>query len=88
VLAVGDRPMAMANRTDMLDRILVALGRPGVDGILGSADIIDDLLLLLGALDHKVVLGSMNRGGLPGHGLRNRRPVHWIQRHRDRGRRP
>jgi hypothetical protein len=65
VLAAGDRPMAMANRDDMLDRILVALGRPGVDGILGSADIIDDLLLL-GALDDKVVLGSMNRGGMPG----------------------
>ena len=65
VLAAGDRPMAMANRADMLDRIMVALSRPGVDGILGSADIIDDLLLL-GALDDKVVLGSMNRGGLPG----------------------
>ena len=65
VLAAGDRPMAMANRTDLLDRILVALSHPGVDGILGSADIVDDLLLL-GALDDKVVLGSMNRGGLPG----------------------
>jgi DhnA family fructose-bisphosphate aldolase class Ia len=65
VLAAGDRPMAMANRADLLDRILLALARPGVDGILGSADIIEDLLLL-GALDDKVVLGSMNRGGLPG----------------------
>ena len=55
VLAAGDRPMAMANRTDMLDRIMAALSRPGVDGILGSADVIDDLLLL-GALDDKVVL--------------------------------
>ncbi len=65
VLAAGDRPTAMGNRADLLDRILVALRRPGVDGVLGSADIIDDLLLL-GALDDKVVLGSMNRGGLPG----------------------
>lgn len=65
VLAAGDRPMAMANRSELLDRILIALSRPGVDGILGSADIVDDLLLL-GALDDKVVLGSMNRGGLPG----------------------
>ncbi len=65
VLAAGDRPMAMASRADLLDRILLALARPGVDGVLGSADIIDDLLLL-GALDDKVVLGSMNRGGLPG----------------------
>ncbi len=65
VLAAGDRPMAMANRADLLDRILAALARPGVDGILASADIIDDLLVL-GALDDKVVLGSMNRGGHPG----------------------
>jgi hypothetical protein len=36
-----------------------------VDGVLGTADIIDDLLLL-GALDDKVVLGSMNRAGLTG----------------------
>jgi hypothetical protein len=64
-LSAGDRPMAMANRTEMLDRILVALGRPGVDGILGTADILEDLLLL-GALEDKVVIGSMNRGGLPG----------------------
>jgi DhnA family fructose-bisphosphate aldolase class Ia len=65
ILAAGDRPMAMASRTDLLDRILVALGRPGVDGILGTADVIDDLLLL-GALENKIVIGSMNRGGLPG----------------------
>ena len=38
---------------------------PGVDGVLGTADILEDLLLL-GALDGKVVIGSMNRGGLAG----------------------
>ena len=36
-----------------------------MDGVLGTADIIEDLLLL-GALDDKVVIGSMNRGGLAG----------------------
>jgi len=41
----------------------VALGRPGVGGVLGTADILEDLLLL-GALEGKVVIGSMNRGGL------------------------
>jgi hypothetical protein len=55
----------MANRFDLLDRLVVALSRPGVDGVLGTADIIEDLLLL-GALDGKVVVGSMNRGGLLG----------------------
>ena len=64
-LRVGDRPMAMANRIDLLDRLLVALSRPGVHGVLGTPEILEDLLLL-GALDGKVVVGSMNRGGVPG----------------------
>jgi DhnA family fructose-bisphosphate aldolase class Ia len=63
--AVGDRPAAMASRLDLLDRLLVALSRPGVDGVLGTPDVIEDLLLLR-ALDGKVVICSMNRGGLPG----------------------
>ncbi|MEU9782744.1 deoxyribose-phosphate aldolase [Streptomyces phaeochromogenes] len=64
-LSVGDRRFAMANRIDLLERLCLALSRPGVDGVLATADILDDLLLL-GALDHKVVMGSMNRGGLAG----------------------
>jgi hypothetical protein len=64
-LGVRGVPNAMADRYDLLTRLLTALGRPGVDGLLGSADIIEDLLLL-GALDDKVVIGSMNRGGLQG----------------------
>jgi len=64
-LAAGDRPMAMASRYDLLDRILVALGRPGVDGVLGTPDVLEDLLLL-GALDGRLAIGSMNRSGLPG----------------------
>ena len=65
ILGAGQRPMAMASRVDLLDRILTALGRPGVDGVLGTADVIEDLLLL-GALAGKLAIGSMNRGGLPG----------------------
>ena len=64
-LGVRDDAMAMASRTDLLERLALALGRPGVDGVLGTADILDDLLLM-GALDDKVVIGSMNRGGLQG----------------------
>ncbi|MGW0497541.1 Cgl0159 family (beta/alpha)8-fold protein [Streptomyces sp. NPDC003007] len=64
-LGVGGRAMAMANRAELLERLCLALSRPGVDGVLATADILDDLLLL-GALDGKVVLGSMNRGGLQG----------------------
>ncbi|MER6206909.1 Cgl0159 family (beta/alpha)8-fold protein [Streptomyces sp. NPDC001073] len=64
-LGVGDRTFAMANRAELLERLCLALSRPGVDGVLATADILDDLLLL-GALDGKVVMGSMNRGGLQG----------------------
>ncbi|MEU4425967.1 aldolase [Actinoplanes sp. NPDC024001] len=64
-LRAGADPMAMANRADLLDRLAVALSRPGVNGVLGTPDILEDLLLL-GVLDDKVVIGSMNRGGLAG----------------------
>jgi DhnA family fructose-bisphosphate aldolase class Ia len=64
-LRAGADPFAMGNRMDLLDRIRTALARPGVNGVLGTPDILEDLLLL-GALDDKVVIGSMNRGGLAG----------------------
>ena len=38
---------------------------PDVDGVLGTPDVVEELLLL-GALEGKVVIGSMNRGGLDG----------------------
>ncbi|GAA2583748.1 hypothetical protein GCM10010435_71900 [Winogradskya consettensis] len=64
-LRAGADPLAMGNRADLLDRICTALARPGVNGVLGTPDILEDLLLL-GVLDNKVVIGSMNRGGLAG----------------------
>jgi hypothetical protein len=64
-LGVRNDPAAMASRSGLLDRLATALDRPGVDGVLGTPDILDDLLLM-GALDGKVVIGSMNRGGLQG----------------------
>ena len=64
-LAVGSRPTAMNSRTDLLDRLQAALADPGVDGVLATSDILDDLLLL-GALEDKVVFSSFNRGGLAG----------------------
>jgi len=62
---VGDRPLVMGNRISLLERLEAALARPGVDGLLASPDILEDLLLL-GALEGKVAVGSMNRGGLQG----------------------
>ena len=64
-LSVRGRADAMADRADLLDRLRTALSRPGVDGLLATADVIEDLLLL-GALEDKVVISSMNRGGLAG----------------------
>ncbi|WP_128801288.1 MULTISPECIES: deoxyribose-phosphate aldolase [unclassified Streptomyces] len=64
-LGVAGHRLAMANRAELLERVCIALSRPGVDGVLAGADILDDLLLL-GALENKVVMGSLNRGGLQG----------------------
>ena len=64
-LGVRANGMAMASRSDLLERLATAVARPGVDGVLGTPDILDDLLLM-GALEDKVVIGSMNRGGLQG----------------------
>ncbi|WP_404288162.1 deoxyribose-phosphate aldolase [Glutamicibacter arilaitensis] len=64
-LSVGKRATAMADRRELLDRLQIALQNPACDGVLASPDILDDLLLL-GALEGKLVFGSMNRGGLAG----------------------
>jgi DhnA family fructose-bisphosphate aldolase class Ia len=64
-LSAAGKPTAMASRTDLLDRLVTALTRPGVDGLLATADIAEDLLML-GVLEEKLVFASMNRGGLQG----------------------
>ncbi len=65
VLKAGGDPLAMADRGELLRRLELALARPGVDGVLASADIVDDLAIR-GALDEQLVFGTMNRGGLAG----------------------
>ena len=55
----------MADRGELLDRVCEALSRPGVGGLLGTPEIVEDLLLL-GALEGKAVFGSMSRGGIAG----------------------
>ncbi len=64
-LGAGENAMAMASREETLARCVEALSRPGVDGFLGTADMIEDLAVL-GALEGKLVWGSMNRTGLQG----------------------
>ncbi len=65
MVGLGGDPYAMADRRSMLDRLLTALENPRVDGVLASADIMDDLVVL-GALEDRVAVGTMNRGGLAG----------------------
>ena len=64
-LAVGAEPMAAAERYALLDRIVTGLADPRVDGVLGSADVLEELALL-GALDGRLAIGTMNRGGFAG----------------------
>jgi len=65
MVGISGQPFVMADRRDVLERTMTALANPGVDGVMATPDIIDDLALL-GALDDKVAIGSINRGGLTG----------------------
>ena len=65
MVGVGSDPLAMADRRVMLERLLVALEHPRVNGVLASPDVMEDLVVL-GALEDRVAVGTMNRGGLAG----------------------
>ncbi len=64
-LAIGSDPMAAADRRSLLDRLVTGLADRRVDGVLGSADVLEELALL-GALDGRLAVGTMNRGGVAG----------------------
>lgn len=64
-LVVNGDPLAMADRFVMLDRIVRALANPDVDGVLASADILEELSWL-GVLEGRLAVGTMNRGGVIG----------------------
>lgn len=70
----GD-PIRMADRLEYLGRILRVMANPEVDGVMATPDIIDDLFIVNylhkerggeSFLDNRVLIGSMNRGGLAG----------------------
>ncbi len=65
MLAANGDPLAVADRFTLLDRLLRSLAEPGVDGVLASADILEELAWL-GALDGRLAIGTMNRGGVIG----------------------
>ena len=67
--AAGENPIAMGDRYQYLGRILRIMASPGIDGLIATTDIVEDLLIL-GALvregggpaflDNRVLIGSMN----------------------------
>ncbi len=65
MLAASGDPLAVADRFTLLDRLVSALAEPGVDGVLASADVLEELAWL-GALDGRLAIGTMNRGGIIG----------------------
>ncbi|MBU6244972.1 MAG: deoxyribose-phosphate aldolase [Actinomycetales bacterium] len=65
MLAVGSDPLAVADRYELLRRLVLGLEDPRVDGVLASADILEELALL-GALEGRLAIGTMNRGGIIG----------------------
>ncbi len=71
----GDDPLAMGNRHSYLSRVLRVVTSPEFDGVMGTTDVIEDLLIVdqlmvehggKSFLDRKVLVGCMNRGGLSG----------------------
>jgi len=64
-ISLGADPLAMADRFTLLERLVEGLSVPGVDGVLASADILEELAWL-GALENKLAIGTMNRGGIIG----------------------
>ena len=70
----GD-PLGMGDRHSYLARALRVLTTPGCDGIMGTTDFMEDLLIVNALLrqaggpsliDDKVLIGCMNRGGHAG----------------------
>nr|MDO8133016.1 hypothetical protein [Candidatus Njordarchaeum guaymaensis] len=75
VTQVGDDPVAMGNRYELLGRILRVMTDEEFDGVMSTPDIIEELFIVnylvkeaggKSFLDNKVILGCMNRGGLSG----------------------
>lgn len=72
-VAAGSQAWAMANRADLLRRVARVLMQPFVDGVLATPDVLEELYLVNAwAMEHggpdflqdKILIGSMNRGGL------------------------
>lgn len=71
VTGAGGNPLGMSDRHDYLARIVRVLMGGSVDGVMATMDIIEDLLILDVSghdsfLKDKLLIASLNRGGLAG----------------------
>lgn len=75
VLSAGSSPIALADRKTFILRIATLLLYPFMDGVMGTADVMEELFLAShlfrdktgkGFLDEKLLIGCMNRGGIEG----------------------
>ncbi len=84
VTKVGDDSLRMADRHGYLARIVRVLQSDVVDGVMATMDVLEDLLIIhhlilksggRGLLDDRVLIGSLNRGGLAGSGWEMDDPI-------------
>lgn len=75
VLRVGEDAVRMGDRADYLARIIRSLQAPHASGVMATMDVLEDLLYLdaiaeewssASFLDEKLLIASLNRGGLAG----------------------
>lgn len=71
VTEVADNPLAMGDRREYLARMVALLSENLIDGVMASMDILEELLVIQqikndNFLDGKVMIASLNRGGLAG----------------------
>ena len=75
VTKVGDDALRMADRQGYLARIVRVMQSAVVDGVMATMDVLEDLLILHhlileaggpGLLDNRLLIASLNRGGLAG----------------------
>jgi len=75
VTNIRDDQLAMGDRYQLIARVRRLLEDPNLDGVLATSDLLEELLILShlerrqkndGFLDGRVLVGSMNRGGLSG----------------------
>ncbi|MBZ0302585.1 MAG: hypothetical protein K8J31_22760 [Anaerolineae bacterium] len=75
VVSSGSDPLGMGNRHQYLGRIVRVLAASTFDGVMGTPDVIDDLLIVdylvqqgggTSFLDDKVLIACMQRGGIAG----------------------